>query len=202
MLCYYYYIWIVGLFILIYTLHIHLSSIKETFNILMLSQLSPISNSELDYKPSQWNRSDIREYNNCYAYATNDLNTQRHRKPHPGHKNNIETNSADFTCSNLTNNILKDFPNAYKTNFENPCKCNYYKAYLTVDPKNDFHLYRQDSNGYWSHKPGSLDVSNVDASKQIITNPETADRVYSKFNYSDSCMFFCVPSAIDCNHKK
>jgi len=40
----------------------------------------------------------------------------------------------------------------------------------------DFHCYRQDSDGGWSHKPGHTPVLRSDADEQIISNPETAAR--------------------------
>jgi len=164
----------------------------------MLGIFSPLSNSEMDYDPSRWNTTGIQEYNNCYAYAMNKMEWGRKRKPHPGHENNIETTRNDFTCDKMNEYLMKDYPGVYKTDFDTPCKCNYYKAYLAVDPKNDFHLYRQDSDGHWSHKPGSLKVTNLDASKRVIVNPEHADKNYKKYNYNDSCMFFCVPSEKSC----
>jgi hypothetical protein len=182
------------LLILVFLFFMCKTKITEGFNIL----LSPMSNSELDFIPERWNRSDIQTNNNCYAYATDDIDPRRTVKPHPGFKENIETTKKEFTCDVLTPNVFKDHPGAYQTTFENQCKCNYYKAYLTVDPSKDFHLYRQDSDGYWSHKPGSLKATNLDASKQKITNPEIADRTYKRFNYTDSCMFFCVPSSKSC----
>lgn len=159
---------------------------------------SPLSNSEHDYQPDKWNKNHVKEYNNCYAYAMNDLKSDRNSKPHPGYKNNNTTTKKDFTCDIMGQHILTDYPSAYPTDFHTPCKCNYYKAYLAVDPKKDFHLYKQDSDGYWSHKPGSLNVTNLDASNQKIVNPENADRTYKVFDYTDSCMFFCVPSDKPC----
>lgn len=178
------------LIILISVLFFH-RDIKE--NLTMI--LSPLSKSELSYDPKRWNRSEdkIQKYNNCYAYATNDLEINRHKKPHPGHKSGIDSGEQDYQCPIMNKYVFMDYPDAYKTDFETPCKCNHYKVYLTVDPKNDFHLYRQDSNGFWSHKPGSRKVTNIDASGNYITNPGTADREYKSFNYSDGCMYFCVP---------
>ena len=53
----------------------------------------------------------------------------------------------------------------------------------------DFHWYRLDANGYWSHKTGSARVTNLDNNKQTISNPVNADRGgYTKFHgfmYSD-----------------
>lgn len=157
---------------------------------------SPISNSELHYDPEKWNieDNDIQKYNNCYAYATNDLQPNRSKKPHPGHLSNIDSDEKDYTCPKMEQYIFSDYPKAYKTDFETKCENGYYKNYLTVDPLNDFHLYRQDLNGLWSHKPGSKKVTNLDASKKIIENPELADRKYKKYDYKDSCMFFCFPN--------
>jgi hypothetical protein len=159
---------------------------------------SPMSNSELRYDMAKWNDPDVKEYNNCYSYATNIIDTSRTSKPHPGYTKNITTSNSDFTCDVLNKHVLLDHPKAYKTDFETPCKCNYYKAYLAADPKKDFHLYKQDADGYWSHKPGSLNTTRVDASKNKIVNPATADKKYKNYNYRDSCMFFCVPSEKSC----
>jgi hypothetical protein len=184
-MCYYYY-FVVLIFVLFYR-----RDIKET----LVMILSPLSNSELSYNPTRWNKKDdnIQKYNNCYAYATNDLRKDRTRKPHPGNLSGTETNEKDYLCPTMNKYLLEDHPGAYKVDFNEPCKCNYFKAHLVVDPKTDFHLYRQDSNGYWSHKPGSRKVTNTDASGNYIMNPEMADREYKKFNYTDSCMFFCMP---------
>lgn len=39
----------------------------------------------------------------------------------------------------------------------------------------DFHLYRLDNNGTWSHKPGQTRATNLDDAKRVITDPRTAD---------------------------
>jgi hypothetical protein len=40
----------------------------------------------------------------------------------------------------------------------------------------DFHCYRRDADGGWSHKPGRGPVSRLDSNERIIDNPETAAR--------------------------
>jgi hypothetical protein len=40
----------------------------------------------------------------------------------------------------------------------------------------DYHWYRQDSDGLWSHKPGEGEVRRLDASGKPITNPEASNR--------------------------
>jgi hypothetical protein len=59
----------------------------------------------------------------------------------------------------------------------------------------DYHWYRLDNNCFWSHKPGSTDARNVDASGNPITNPEAANRDYGTLNYTDFCGYFYVPVA-------
>ena len=62
---------------------------------------------------------------------------------------------------------------------------------------NDYHWYRQDSGGGWSHKPGWGDVTDVDASGNLINDPCKANRDYRPKggpNYSQDCGDLCVPN--------
>ena len=48
---------------------------------------------------------------------------------------------------------------------------NHYKIALVIDDlgeEQDYHFYRQDSDGYWSHKPGKEEVRRVDASGKLL----------------------------------
>lgn len=54
-------------------------------------------------------------------------------------------------------------------------KRGYYSAYLVIDEGVDYHWYRQDKGGLWSHKPGITPVLNADASRHLITNPAGAN---------------------------
>ncbi len=62
------------------------------------------------------------------------------------------------------------------------CSPGCYKVALVLDPyighgdSLDYHWYRQNSDGTWSHKPGSSSVTNLDASNDIIYDPQYADR--------------------------
>lgn len=54
----------------------------------------------------------------------------------------------------------------------------YYEVYLVFmsnDGYQDYHWYRRDRNGLWSHKPGSSHARNTDYSNNIIVNPAKAD---------------------------
>ena len=58
----------------------------------------------------------------------------------------------------------------------------------------------QDSNLRFSHKQGTLEVENVDASDLPIYAPHLADKNYNKdnkedgINYNESCGYMCIPS--------
>jgi hypothetical protein len=78
------------------------------------------------------------------------------------------------------------------------------KIAVVVDEKNDFHYYRQDSNGWWSHKPGAQHVTDKDSYGAKIYNPQLASRCYPKeptendpknngLNYDSFCSFMCIP---------
>ena len=66
-----------------------------------------------------------------------------------------------------------------------------------VDEDEDYHFYRQDPDGFWSHKDGSNPVKRFDAEGKLIWNPQTAARNYrpkgSFLNYKDFCGFWCAP---------
>src|SRR5205085_1582186 len=56
---------------------------------------------------------------------------------------------------------------------------------LVIWPGRDYHWYRQDKVGCWSHKPGRTPAINTDNSGHAITNPQTCDRG----NYTAFCTF-------------
>ena len=41
----------------------------------------------------------------------------------------------------------------------------------------DYHWYRQNPDGTWSHKPGNTPVTNLDYAETLIYDPNTANRV-------------------------
>ena len=159
--------------------------------------LSPLSGSEPDYEPDKWNKNHrIKDTHNCYAYALNQRVSNRDGKPQPGyfaHYGPI-TNSDYNNCNKFYERLHKDNPSMYLTSFDKKCRKGFYKSFIVVANKGedtDYHFYRQDSNGLWSHKPGRTDVTNLDASGKLIYNPYLANRKYPHFNYSKPCFFFC-----------
>ncbi len=67
---------------------------------------------------------------------------------------------------------------------EESCPVGTYKVAFVIDNQKqagddyhyDYHFYRQNSDGSWSHKPGGYPVTDVDASGEIIMDPRTCDR--------------------------
>jgi hypothetical protein len=63
---------------------------------------------------------------------------------------------------------------------------------LDIDPDagfGDFHFYRRDSNGLWSHKGGLRPVSDTDEGGGLIVSPQTCDRG----TYTTDVGYYAVP---------
>jgi hypothetical protein len=179
--------------------------IKSCYNKTLLSDWEP------EYDPSLWNLYiAIKETHNCYSYAMNVFDKKQIQRC----KGQTECNSpfhqpgkasghpkfSDYkpkTCPNMIARILGDNYTNYITDFETPCKPSYSKIALIIDESDDYHFLRMDSNGYWSHKPGGMRVTNVDAYGHYIWNPKLANYDYasrgkSELKYDIFCSYFCV----------
>lgn len=82
------------------------------------------------------------------------------------------------------------------------CPNDYYMASVVIRPHARFHFYRRDhpcedkeNKGKlcWTHKPGILNATRLDASNKEIPDLHAANRGYGKHAYTDVCGFFCVP---------
>lgn len=91
---------------------------------------------------------------------------------------------------------MGDVPGIKPSTFEAKCPKGMRKIAPVVAPADDYHFYRQDSNGYWSHKPGATEVTHLDATKRPIYDPQLASRDYptSGLNYSEFCGYWCIPT--------
>ena len=160
------------------------------------NDFSPLSGFEKKYDPSKWNDNlRIKQNHNCYAYVLDQIVSNRDGKPQPGYFSNFPPlKYSDYNCYTFYTRLRKDVPSLYVTTFDEKCRKGYHKGFIAIDKKKsdtDYHFYRQDDNGYWSHKPGRQDVVNTDASNKKIKNPLIANRNYKYFNYSTPCFFFC-----------
>lgn len=157
------------------------------------AESSPTNGTEPGWNPERWQANE--KYNNCYSYALDDHNGDsqvRNHKPTPGNTTGF------YTCSKILEGLKTDQPRLYPITFDCPCDQGYKKIYAAVSTEdeegdNDFHFWRQDQDGWWSHKPGSNQPSRVDGSNQAIRNPEQSNRVIGSRAYVQGCGFFCVP---------
>jgi hypothetical protein len=156
----------------------------------------PLSGSELDYDPDLWNLNNhIKTTHNCYTYALGKIVPKLSSKAQPGYSsgfNHISNN--EFNCKTFKKRLKKDAPGSYLEKYDNSCLPGFYKIFLALDPGNDYHWWRQDSNTFWSHKPGATNVTNLDANNEKIINPLYSNRNFSHRNYYKPCFFACVYS--------
>lgn len=134
------------------------------------------------YEPGWWNVPARQPFNNCYNYASN-YRTDTFAQPGRA----AGAMYTSLTCGSVgpaaVADDLIDAPSA-----DNACPALGHLAALVIWPGVDFHWYRKGRNGWWSHKPGSTPVTNVDNSGNYISDPRTANRG----PYTDFCTFMVV----------
>lgn len=150
----------------------------------------------------------VRESHNCYMYFLNKKNDEvvklckndypTHklcRRAQPGYVSGYPLlKKKDYKCPNIMKRTLADNPNIYKTSENMKCIPSHYKGALVVAPQRDYHYYRENDDGQWSHKPGYKPSTRFDSKNNIILNPRRASRDYGgTLNYKDFCGYLCVP---------
>jgi len=135
---------------------------------------------------SRWNTAAAQPHNNCYNYA-NDRMTNTFAQPGNASGKPMNGNS----CSGVQPSAVSDGL-AATPNFSAPlaAKKGFYVA-LVIWPGQDFHWYRQDNIGCWSHKPGQTPARNTDNSGAAISDPQTCDR--GPYNF---CSFMITNSSV------
>ncbi|MBW8814534.1 MAG: hypothetical protein JF588_13995 [Caulobacterales bacterium] len=123
------------------------------------------------YNPGAWNIPAVQPYNNCYNYANNQAtNTFAQPGRATGHP------AAQMQCGDVQAAATSDGLHAVPNFTGNLGPGQGWYVALVIWPNVDYHWYRQDSVGCWSHKPGQTAVRNVDNGGQPITDPQTCDR--------------------------
>jgi hypothetical protein len=173
----------------------------------------PLGGNEPKYAPKDWNSINrALESVNCYAYAVLKVcSTKYGYKIQPGELSGqrftklteadiIAATKRDLNNSQIGKTIYSTTANA------KPPK-GFRKVALVIAPNEDYHWYEQDSQGYWSHKPGFSLVTNTDASKKVIYDPKVANRKYTytvktknnnnnkyyyTLNYSTFCNYYMI----------
>jgi len=150
---------------------------------------------------SLWESKDIVKFNNCYAYAFVDMDLNRLSKPQPGFKSSMRPIRADnYTCESFIGRVLADNEDALFLGYDSDIAfrntdCDRHLVFLAVDTVNkDYHFYRRNTDGFWTHKPGSGEVLHVDSKNKLILNPYECAREYEHYNYSTPCGFFSTSS--------
>jgi len=136
---------------------------------------------------SKWNTPAVQPNNNCYNYA-NDRITNNFSQPGDATGKAI----TGMSCAGVQPSAVSDGLVA-TSNFSSPlaAKKGFYVA-LVIWPGNDFHWYRQDSSGCWSHKPGQTAARATDNKGAAITDPNMCDRG----PYKDSCAYMITKSSV------
>jgi hypothetical protein len=136
------------------------------------------------YEPDKWNDVETLTDNNCYNYGC-DIETDTFAQPGRAHGQSLtraDLNNCTKTIDYAVLDGLKVFEE--KGDCEGCC----HKVAMVIWPNVDYHWYRMDRDGKWSHKPGPTQATNLDNSGNIITDPQTANRG----GYTVFCGYFCV----------
>lgn len=134
------------------------------------------------YEPERWNTADVQPRNNCYNYAC-DMQTNTFAQP--GRASGAQYNALE--CGSVGPAAERD---GLQANDTADCGCSdcCHTVALVMAPGWDYHWYRKDRDGTWSHKPGGTAATNLDNGGQIIRDPRNANRG----SYKVFCGFYCV----------
>ena len=174
-------------------------------------QFSPISGFEPIFNPNAWSKNKfLKESHNCFAYAIDTVDPKLILDckktpecdvgfPQPGYNSGHKkfADQKEKGCADMVSRLWGDNPRVKTTEFSIQCPNRTSKIALIVDPKRDYHFLRQDPDGYWSHKPGALQVKREDSTGRPIIRPDRAMFIYKDKTdpiiYTHFCGYFCVP---------
>ena len=102
----------------------------------------------------------------------------------------IPNSPQDYNCNEIVKRTLADNPHirviTEQEAKEIGCNMDEYMGAVVVAPKYDYHYYRMNDDGQWTHKPGYKPSTHLDADNNIIVNPKYANRKYSqRLNYKN-----------------
>jgi hypothetical protein len=139
------------------------------------------------YQPAAWNDGNgIQLNNNCYNYGC-DIQTGTYAQP--GRAHGITVTQSDLNdCTKVRQGAIADGLKPVECDAGCGCDECQHQVALVVSPGWDYHWYRKDRDGRWSHKMAWTPATNLDNSGNLITDPRTADRG----SYTIFCGCFCV----------
>ncbi len=152
----------------------------------------------------------IRESHNCYTYFLNLKSLKAYQqckkdlgkynycdRPQPGRRAGFtQFKKEDFNCNEVMKRTGADNPKMITLkNINESCPRGFYKGAVVVAPGRDYHYYRLNKEGYWTHKPGYKPSTAYDSKGRLISDPKTANRDYGgTLNYKDFCGYTCLPN--------
>ncbi|CAH9052556.1 hypothetical protein PSECIP111951_00645 [Pseudoalteromonas holothuriae] len=129
------------------------------------------------YESKFWNASSRLRVNNCYNYAAN---VATNDFAQPGYASRSQTFNGN--CASVIAGATGDLGIEPTSFFSNRHNLDETLLALVVAPGIDYHWYRRDNSGGWSHKAGRTPARNTDNSNKVILAPESADRgMYTEF---------------------
>lgn len=155
------------------------------------------------YQPGLWNDDPlVKKNNNCNAYAFG-IRRRSGGKLQPGALSGLPPlKESEYSCPAFADRVRRDHPEARDADPDAPCPCDTYKVALFLDNAGanmDYHFLAENEGGMWSHKPGTNDATDLDASGRRISDPRKADLDFSMgigqdpYNYTHFCGAWCVP---------
>ncbi len=145
----------------------------------------PTSGFEIEYQPEVWNYDPVQRNTNCFSYAFNSQVGENDNNPFKLQPLNesygyiSQSQIQADTIESYINNTARKYGLTFEAvgKYEK-CAPGTYKVALVIAPGQDYHWYRQNPDGTWSHKPGEQPITNLDASGNLIYDPEIANRQY------------------------
>ena len=170
------------------------------------------SEGALPYEPDKWNTSAIQDKRNCYTYAFNLLEISSFSGlPGSGICNydpgeiakdgrlgvyQISNSTKATVASGMVNDVIADIcalgigteeDAIIEVGLNDTIPADRYKVVLYIKygtyTYTDFHWYRQNDDGTWSHKNNVKPVTNLDENGNIIYDPITCEKYDENLEY-------------------
>jgi hypothetical protein len=137
-----------------------------------------------EFTPARWNDGGPRQLDNgSYDYACDRPTGLQAQPGRGGGLPALHVDQAALHAAALADGLVPTEDG--RCGCRGPC---WQRVALAMWPGHDFHWYRQDRDGRWSHKPGGGPATNLDARGRPIADPRSADRG----PYHIFCGFYCV----------
>lgn len=179
------------------------------------------------YNQKKWLPKYVKKSHNCYSYFMDNINKEAVREcrkgkylrkkrkgkkkedrcflPQPGNISGYPPlgdkiwGKKKKLCRKLNERVLSDNKGIFNRTKKRECPKNHYKGVMFVGSKRgDYHFYRRDRDGLWSHKFGRGKPVKIDTDGKLIKDPEKAKKEYKRApgfmgKRSELCKYYCLP---------